>query len=134
MKTKKWLVTPSMKPYTLILVVIGIMAVIFMDTDIYDTLPDFGQVVFYGTLLTLCALAGISILDVKMIARKFKEVMEKKNMSLWARIQALMRIGVEALTLAGEDWDVFTEQQFDEVKQQEIDKLTAKIQELESKQ
>lgn len=129
-KTRKWLITPTLKPYTLIVVVIGIMAVIFMDTALYDTLPDFGKVLFYGTLITLCALAGVSILDIKNLARKFKEVMEAKGMSLWERIQALMRIGIEALHLASEDWEVFTDEQFEDAKLLEIDKLNAQIADL----
>jgi len=131
-KTKKWLITPTLKPYQLIIVVLGIMAVIFMDTELYDSLSDFGKVVFYGGLITLCALAGVSIWDIKEIARKFKEVMEKKNMSLWQRIQALMRIGIEALHLAGEDWDVFTDEQFEDAKQAEIDALKLKIEKLQN--
>ena len=131
-KTKNWLITPVLKRYTLIIVVLGIMAVIFMDTDLYDNLPDFGKVVFYGTIITLCALAGVSIIDIKMIARKFKEIMENKNMTLWERIQALMRIGIEALNLAGDDWEVFTDEQFADAKQQEIDDLKAKIEKLEN--
>ena len=135
-KTRKWLITPTLKPYQLILVVLGIMAVIFMDTELYDTLPDFGKVLFYGGVITLCALAGVSIWDIKQIARKFKEVMEKKDMNLWARIQALMRIGIEALSLAGEDWDVFTDEQFEaareDAKQEEIVILRAEIKKLEA--
>lgn len=132
---KKWFITPKIKPYQYIMSLIGIFLVIFMDTEMYDSWPDFVKLIFYGGIIMICTLAGISILDIKEIARKFKEVMENKSMSLWERIQAYTRIGLESFSKAGEDWDLYTNIQFEEYKamlaQQKDDRVADLTTELE---
>ena len=132
-KTKEWMVKPRIKPYQMIIAIIGIMVVVFMDTSLYKEFPDMVKVLIYGSLILLTILSGISIVDIKEIAQKLKEVMEDKTMTLWQKIQAFMNVGVEALSRAGEGWEMFHDEQFDDAKQAEIDELKAEIKALEDK-
>lgn len=130
-KTKKWLNTPKIKPYQMILAIVGLMVVVFMETSLYQGFPDYVKFVIYSTLILVSILAGISIIDLKEIALKLKAIMEDNSLSLWEKIQAFMRVGMEALTKAGEGWELFHEEQFEEAKQETINDLKVQIKKLE---
>ena len=131
-KTKKWLNSPKIKPYQMILAIVGLMVVVFMETSLYQEFPDYAKLVIYGTLILVSILAGVSIVDLKQIAIKLREIMEDKKMSLWEKVKAFMTVGMEALSKAGESWELFHEEQFDEVKQEKIEDLQAEIKRLQT--
>lgn len=131
-KTKAWMVRPRIKPYQMIIAIVAIMVVVFMDTSLYKEFSDMVKVLIYGGLILLTILSGISVVDIKEIAQKLKEIMEDKKMSLWQKIQAFMNVGVEALSRAGDSWEIYDNEQFENAKQVEIDTLKAEIKVLEA--
>jgi len=133
-KTKEWLTTPSIQPYRVLVAFIGIGIVIFMDTDLYNSFPDLLKAGLYGGLVVICVLTRFSMVDLKEFAKRMRVVYEDKSMSLWEKIQAYTKIGMDAFLKAGENWEIYTDQQFElyrteveKEKEVEIEILKAEI-------
>jgi len=101
-----------------------------MATDIFDALPDIIKVSIYGSTVLVGVLLGVSIFNIKQLAKDMKAIYEDKNMTLEEKINAYGNIALVILNKMGEAWEVYTNKQFDDVKQQEIDDLKAKIKQL----
>jgi len=128
--TYNWLKSTKLTPIQLIYTFIAIFAFIFMATDIFDALPDIIKVSIYGSTVLVGVLLGVSIFNIKQLAKDMKAIYEDKNMTLEEKINAYGNIALVILNKMGEAWEVYTNKQFDDVKQQEIDDLKAKIKQL----
>lgn len=131
--TYNWLKSTKLTPIQLIYTFIAIFAFIFMATDIFDALPDILKVSIYGTTVLIGVLLGVSIFNIKQLAKDMKAIYEDKTMTPEQKVNAYGNIALIILKKLGEAWDLWTDEQFEDVKQVEIDTLKAKIKTLESK-
>jgi len=124
-KTKTWLTKPTIQPYRVIIAFLGIAVVIFMDTDLYDSFSSIAKAGVYMGLMFICVLTRLSMMDMKQLALKLKQVIEDKTMSVWEKIQAFTQIGIDAFSKAGENWELYTDEQFRIYNQQIVEEKLA---------
>ena len=111
-KTKSWLITPKIKPFQFLIAVGAIMIFAFMETDLFSDATDIAKITTYISLIVVTALSGISLVDLKEIAERFKEIIKNDKLDAWAKVRAFMNLGVQVLAKAGEAWDLVNEEQF----------------------
>jgi len=131
--TYNWLKSTKLTPIQLIYVFIAIFAFIFMATDIFEALPDIVKVSIYGSTVLVGMLLGVSIFDIKQLAQDMKAIYEDKTMTLEQKINAYGNIALNVLNKMGAAWELYHDEQFENVKQAEIDELKAEIKALENK-
>ena len=129
--TYNWLKSTKLTPIQLIYTFIAIFAFIFMATDIFDALPDIIRVSIYGSVVLIGVLLGVSIFNIKQLAKDMKAIYEDKNMTSEEKVNAYGNIALVILNKLGEAWQLYTNEQFEQIKQVKIDDLQAKIKELE---
>lgn len=132
-KTKSWLITPKIKPFQFLIAVGAIMIFAFMETDLFSNSSDITKISIYISLIVATALSGISLVDIKEIADKFKEIIKNDKLDAWGKVRAFMNLGVQVLAKAGEAWDLVNEEQFNkngfDDKKKELEELTESLNE-----
>lgn len=131
--TIAWLKSTKLTPLQLIYVFGALFSFIFMATDIFNALPDFAKVLFYGGTVLIGVLLGVSIFNIKQIAADMKKIFVDKNMTAEQKVNAFGNLALQVLYKLGEAWEEFQNVQFDDARQTEIDTLKSEIAELESK-
>ena len=120
-KTKEWMIPPSLKPIQFFVAIGGILLFVFMETDIFENFGDMTKVSLYVLLIVLSVFSGISLVDIKAIAAKFKGIIMDEKLTAWDKVRAFMNLGVEILSKAGEAWDLVYDEQFTKEKLEEPD-------------
>ena len=113
-----WINEKRITPLQLFIVVIGIFYFLYNDTEIIQSLPDIVKVGIYAGILVITAAAGISLVNVKEIATKIKDIMQDRKMTPHEKLNAMMGVALPLLSDIGDLWDVVTKEQFDKVKAQ----------------
>jgi len=131
-QTIEWLKATKLTPFQLIYVFMAIFAFIFMATDIFEALPDIVKVLYYGTILIIAILLGVSIVNIKKLAEDMKAIYIDQTMNAEQKVNAYGNLALQVLFKFGEAFEIFQNEQFDEVKQEKIDDLQAKIKRLET--
>jgi len=131
-KTVEWLKTTKLTPVQLIYVVMALFAFIFMATDIFDRLPGLVKVAIYGSIVVIGVLLGVSFVNIKQLAQDMKAIYIDKTMTAEEKVNAFGNLALQVLYKLGQAWELFHEEQFEEVKQEKIDDLQAKIKRLEA--
>ena len=131
-ETISWLRSTKLTPIQLIYVFIATFIFIFMATDIFKALPDLAKVAIYGGSVLIGVLLGVSIFNIKQLAKDMKAIYEDKNMTLEQKINAYGNLALQVLYKLGEAWELFHNEQFEEAKQNEIESLKAEIARLEN--
>ena len=124
-KTKSWLITPKIKPFQFLIAISGILLFVFMETNIFKEGSDIAKVITYVCFIVASVLSGISLIDLKEIGLKFKAIIQDRKLDAWGKVRAFMSLGVEVMTKAGEAWELYNDEQFEE--QKKIDKPTASL-------
>jgi len=138
--TVNWLKSQKLTPIQLIYVFIAIFVFIFMSTHIFESFPDFLKAIFYGAVILVGVLLGVSLFNIKQIAADMKAIYLDTNMTLEQKINAYGNLALQVLLKLGEAFEELNTVQFngyDPEKTQlenKIAELTKQIQELEKKE
>ena len=91
-----------------------------METDLFSDAIDISKMAIYVGFIGATALSGISLVDVKEIADRFKEIIKNNKLDAWGKVRAFMNLGVQILARAGEAWDLVNEEQFEKPEDEAI--------------
>ena len=130
--TYNWLRATKLTPVQLIYVVIALFAFIFMATDIFEAFPDIAKVAFYGGTIVIGVLLGVSVVNVKKLAQDMKAIYVDNTMTTEEKVNAYGNLALQILFKFGEAFEIFQDEQFEEVKQEKIDNLQIEIKRLET--
>ena len=111
--TKKYLGTPKLTPLQLIWTVLAIFFFIFMDTDVFNAFSDMTKIIVYASVITVCVLLGVSLVNVKKIAEDMKVIYLNKNMTPIQKVNAFGNLAVTVLGQLGLAFELLNEVQFD---------------------
>lgn len=129
--TYNWLRATKLTPVQLIYVVIALFAFIFMATDIFEAFPDIIRVAFYGGTIVIGVLLGVSVVNVKKLAQDMKAIYIDNTMTTEEKVNAYGNLALRILFKFGEAFEIFQDEQFEEIKQEKIDNLQTEIKRLE---
>lgn len=130
-KTVEWLKATKLTPVQLIYVVVALFAFTFMATDIFAELPGLLKVGIYGTIMVIGVLLGVSFVNLKQLAQDMKAIYTDKSMTAEQKVNAYGNLALQILYKFGEAFEIFQNEQFEDLKSKEIEILKAKIATLE---
>ena len=131
--TKEWLKGEKLKPVQLIYIIIAVFAFIFMETTMYEGLPDFVRTIIYATIIIGGVLLGVSSTNVKKLAIEMKAIFEDATMTVEEKLNAYGNLALIVLTKFGEAFELLNETQFDTLKyNKEKEELLAEIDRLQA--
>lgn len=137
--TINWLRTQKLTPVQLIYVFAAIFIFIFMSTNLFESLPDFFQAIFYGSIVLIGVLLGVSMLNIKKLAADMKAIYVNKNMTLEEKVNAYGNLALQVLMKLGEAFEELNTVQFENYDpektslENQITDLKAQIAEMEKK-
>ena len=103
--------------------IVGILYFVFLETDLFVNLPDIAKVLFYGVLMVLSAMFGISLVDMKAIGEKMKGILiNRKDMSMAEEVKEWENLAVFVLAKLNEAWLAWDTEQFED-KSDKIEEL-----------
>ena len=111
-KTVNWLKSQKLTPIQLIYVFIATFIFIFMSTNIFDSFPDLIKAIFYGTVILVGVLLGVSLFNIKQIAADMKAIYLDTNMSVEQKINAYGNLALQILMKLGEAFEELNTVQF----------------------
>lgn len=114
--TYDWLKTAKLTPIQLLYVFIAIFAFIFMATDIFKSLPGIVQSLFYGSIVVVGVLLGVSVVNIKKLALEMKAIYIDANMTPEQKVNAYGNLALQVLMKLGQAFDLLNETQFDNLK------------------
>jgi len=129
-KTVNWLKSQKLTPIQLIYVFIATFIFIFMSTNIFDSFPDLIKAIFYGTVILVGVLLGVSLFNIKQIAADMKAIYLDTNMTVEQKINAYGNLALQILMKLGEAFEELNTVQFLDYDP-EKNALENKIQDLE---
>ena len=95
----------------------GILYFVFIETDLFVEIPDILKVLAYAVLMVLSAMFGISLVDMKSIGEKMKDILiKRKDMTLAEKIKEWENLAVYVLAKLNEAWLAWDTEQFPEEK------------------
>ena len=95
----------------------GILYFVFIETDLFVEIPDILKVLAYAVLMVLSAMFGISLVDMKSIGEKMKDILiKRKDMTLAEEIKEWENLAVYVLAKLNEAWLAWDTEQFPEEK------------------
>ena len=89
--------TPVVNPIQFVIAFIAIFYFMFMETEIYQGLPDIVKILYYAVPIVLGFLFGINLISYQELAKKIVEIFKDKTMSPEEKAEAMFDLAEEAL-------------------------------------
>ena len=111
---KEYFTKEDISRLRVIIFLIGIVLVIFMETNIFGNLNDVIKVLIYAFLFGSSILLKLDYSSSKEVGKQIITIYKDKNMSWYEKGLKFGNIGMQLIHKAGELWEIGMEEQFED--------------------
>lgn len=104
--------TAKITPLGILAVVGGIFYFIFMETELFEDLPDIYKTAGYVFIIVFGVLTGVKPADFKEFGNEFIKIIKDKNMEADEKLQKLLNIAMPLLSEIGNVYELIYDKQF----------------------